>query len=325
MDSELKAKLSKDVEQGGLAYIRNLIAAERAVLNGHFNMAKILRAAAHAQRTLAMNAARLLDDSASNTDLLSAIHNEIEQGKLTAVTNDAVQTYIEQSAQVRNRLQDILRRSIDSLQDNPDVLESDVAQILSGCYSCGAILEDQPDACPICGALNVEFEWFGPFYSTTPEHLGQLRPAEIIDTLGKIPELVESVIADVDVAVLQRKPSPDEWCAAEIVGHILETDKLFLMRAQAVLAGQKGEVPRPMPPWKLHEGKGYESMTADELMTHLRAAREQSLELVKSLTDEDWTHSGLNLGRRVTMIDLSTWLTNHDLGHLEQVKRLCAK
>jgi hypothetical protein len=78
-----------------------------------------------------------------------------------------------------------------------------------------------------------------------------------------------------------------------------------------------------MPPWKLHEGKGYETMQSAELITHLREARTQSLDLVRAMTLEDWVRKGSDRGSKISMLDHGTWLTNHDRGHLEQIKRLC--
>ena len=327
MNDELRNKLIAEWERGGRAYIRNIIAAEEAILRGKFNMAKILRASAHAQRVMAMEAMRLLDNDMPDEELLNMILDEIRQDndiKGSEQEDSDLQGRLERSAKVREGLRDILGRSIDSLQHNSDVLESDVAQFLWGCYNCGVILEgDPPHACPNCGAMSVEFQWFGPFYSSTPEHLGQLTPDDIITILEGIPDQIEATISQVDDAVLRRKPSPDEWCAAEIVGHILETDKLFVTRVEALLESQGVEMPRPMPPWKLHEGKGYESMSVSELMRHMREARDHSLELVRSLKPEDWSLTGQNVGATTSILDLGTWLTNHDRGHLAQIQQLC--
>ncbi len=330
MNSELKRALVSELERGGRAYIRNLTAAEQATLHGQFNVAKILRSAAHSQRIMAMEAARLLgaEDGFNAQENLAVILQEIGPDKDVDVpesVDPAVLKRLAQSVDVRARLRHIVQRSLASLENNSDVLESDVAQFLRVCYGCGAIFEgDPPHACPVCGALSVEFEGFGPFYSSTPEHLGQLKPDEIIDILAGIPDEIEAVIAHVDITVLQRKPSPAEWSAAEIVGHILETDMLFVQRAQALLEAQGVELPMPVVPWKLHEGKGYEKMESAELLTHLRLARAASLELIRNLAPEDWLRRGLNFGSKISMLDLGTWLANHDRGHLAQIKRLCA-
>ncbi|MEM6284189.1 MAG: DinB family protein [Chloroflexota bacterium] len=326
MEHELKRLLESEIERGGRAYIRNVVAAEQAVLQGRFNIAKLLRAMAHSQRIIAMEAARLLDEE-QEQDILSVILDEIGADKdldIVEGVDSRVRKRLEQSANVREKSRDIVQRAIVSLQSNSDVLESDVAQVLWGCYGCGAILEGAPPhACPFCGVLSVEFEAFGPFYSATAEHLSQLRPEGIITILDGIPDEVEAVITAVDDDVLRQKPSRDEWCVAEIVGHMLETDMLFVVRVQRVLEAQGAELKSPLPPWKLHEGKGYETMPVDELMIHMRAARARSLDIVRNMTPEDWARKGQGSTYKTSILDLGTWLANHDRGHLEQIKRLC--
>jgi rubrerythrin len=327
MESELQRALISELERGGQAYIRNLVAAEQAILNGQFNIAKVLRASAHSQRIMAMEAARLLENEYNARDIYNTILEEIDSNKDLGTSehvSTAVHQYSQQSADVREQLRDIIHRALASLENNPDVLESDVAQFLRGCHGCGVILEgDPPHACPVCGALSVEFEGFGPFYSSTAEHLGQLSPEDIIDILEGVPHEVEMAITNVDHAMLQKKSSPDEWSIAEIIGHMLETDLLFVKRAQTLLEAQGKELPWPMPPWKLQEGKGYETMQSTELLAHMRAARDQSLALIRAMTPEDWIRKGLSFGSKISMLDLGTWLANHDRGHLAQIKRLC--
>lgn len=327
MENNLKQKLKTELARGGQAYIRNLAAAEYAILRGQFNLAKVLRAAAHSQRTMAMEAARSLEDDLDTQELLSTILAEIGEDKdLDRFVQKESEKYkrLKQSAEARASLRAIIQRSLTSLVSNPDISESDVAQFLRGCFGCGLILEgDPPHACPACGALSVEFEGFGPFYSATAEHLGQLKPENIIKILSIIPEEVEAVISHVSSGFLYQKPSPDEWSIAETIGHMLETDLLFVTRAQTLLSAQGTELPWPMSPWKLQEGKGYESMPRSDLIAHLRATRKQSLELINGMTPEDWLRKGTSFGSKISMLDLATWLANHDRGHLAQIKRLC--
>lgn len=329
MNSELRHHLIAEAQKGGHAYVRNLVAAEAAVLNGQFNVAKVLRASAHTQRILAMEAARLLAGDLDPAELLQRILTENESAPEVYTTapdvDSAVEAKLAQFTTVRERLKDIVRRSLASLSANKDVMESDVSQFLWGCYGCGYIAEsDHPDSCPVCGALGVEFEWFGPFYASTPEHLGQLTPAEIVATLETIPDQVAVAISKVSDDALRRKPSEEEWCVKEIVGHILETDLLFVQRVRAILEGQGvPAIPRSAPPWRLHEGKGYEELSVDELLERLRQARSASLELVRGLKPEQWTRQGTLLGTTTSVLDLGSWLTNHDRGHVAQIRRLC--
>ena len=82
------------------------------------------------------------------------------------------------------------------------------------------------------------------------------------------------------------------------------------------------EIPRTAPPWKLHEGKGYENLSAAELIDRLTETRNTSLETVKELKDDDWMRQGTLMGTTNSILDLGPWLTNHDKGHLAQLKAL---
>jgi rubrerythrin/uncharacterized damage-inducible protein DinB len=329
LDSDVFQIMSSKLQVYSRAYIRNLVAAEKAVLAGQFNAAKVLRAAAHTQRVLAMNMARLSAKSDTG-ELFETIIQEVEIGKAalhpSPVPPDSVgemRNRFEQFKVVEDRLKDILSRSLASLKVNSDVLESDVKQFIWGCYSCGYLVEgDLTDVCPVCGALDIEFELFGPFYSSTPEHLGQRTPKEIVSILEKIPAEVEELIGGRDDLLLSKRPTQEEWCVKEIVGHIIEVDRLFLKRVQTIMETQGlPNLPSTAPPWKLHEGKGYENWKTSELISQLKENRDTTLAFLSNLKDEDWTRLGSNQGSPVSLLDLGTWLTNHDVGHVAQIKR----
>ena len=304
--------LNEMIASAGNAYIRNLVAAEAAVERGQFNLAKVLRAAAHTQRTIAMQAARLEIGEISAETLLKSIAFEIEQAR-------------DFNPAAASSLASIVVRSLDSLADNPDILEKDVPIVIMGCYNCGILLESsQVEVCSNCGALAIELEWFGPFYAETPEHLGQLTPEQILTTLEQIPKQVRESITGVDEARLEAKPSADEWCAKEIIGHMFETELAFVERVRVILESDGvPALPRSKPPWKLHEGKGYEAKSAENLLTQLETIRANTLALIRPLSSQEWVRQGTLMGSSTSILDMGTWVANHDKGHLAQIKRLC--
>lgn len=330
MDAGLDQVLAARMQMGGHAYIRDLAAAEAAVRAGRFNLAKVLRAAAHAYRAMGMDAGRLLNDRWSAQDLLDAHQKELQTGKAVSLVSEAaaldpqlLEAARRRHERVAARLQDILQRASASLKQNSDVLESDVAQTIWGCHGCGFLIEgDPPDACPVCGALSIEFEPFEPFYSSTAEHLGHSSPEAMIRTLAAIPAEVEQLFHGVDEASLGRKPSAEEWSPKEIVGHIIEVEALFNRRVHYILEEQ-GEVdlgPR-MPPWRLHEGKGYETMTGAELVSRLKDSRRATVAYLSGLGPDQWTSSKGFPGGVRNVMELGAWLTNHDVGHVAQIRR----
>jgi rubrerythrin len=319
VDRTERDQLVEEARTGAYAYIRNLAAAEAAVLRGQFNLAKVLRALAHSQRAQALAAAR---PEAAAREPQAAL-----EATLIELSDSATGSVPAQTATVRARAREMARRALDSLLTQNDVPESVVAQIVRGCYGCGNLVERAAEeACDVCGALAPEFEQFEPFYSITPEHLGQRQPSEIEALLAGVPEEVANAVAGCEDTTLRRKPSADEWCAKELIGHMLETELLFTRRVRAILShGGPGlaSIATAVPPWRLHEGKGYAERPIEAILADLRETRRATVELVGALTPEQWAGRGLNVEGTASVLDLGTWLTNHDLGHLAQLRQLC--
>ena len=122
-------------------------------------------------------------------------------------------------------------------------------------------------------------------------------------------------------ADLATRPAPDEWSIAELVGHLIETDGVFRSRVTTVLDSDGVPVLDSRRPWTLHEGKGYEHMSGDALLTAFRATRAETIALVEGLTDTDWIRKGTVRGTANSVLDLGSWLANHDVGHLAQAHR----
>lgn len=333
MDQHLESKLREIADQESQAAIRCLVAAELAVEDGRFNIAKVMRAAAHTARVRAMQLQRLLAAQASPVAAVQAEKRRRDDehkalGAVLAITrrgeDEAVVRPLQRLHEAAYPLADILNRSVESLVSHRDIMESDVAQSLWGCQDCGYMAEtERPDACPHCGALGAEFEWFGPFYSVTRERLGRRRVEEITAILQRSPEALEHAFADVADAVLSRRPSPSEWCMKETAGHMLDVTELFLRRVRRMLeADTAPTLDEPVPAWRILEGRGYPDTAGREIANRFRFATEEALSLTHTLANSDWVRQGWNRGRPCNILDLGSWLANHNVAHLKQVEAL---
>lgn len=328
MDERLAGKLSEAIDRDSRAAIACLVAAERAVEEGRFNVAKVLRAAAHTARVRAMNFQRLLVAGGSP---IAALEAERERQRAERGALDFVFTLVPRSEhRIRETVEAaaplavILDRALESLRTHRDVMESDVAQSLWGCHECGHIAEgDLPDSCPRCGALGAEFEWFGPFYAATAERLGRRRPEEVVRILQQSTGQLARAFERVAEEVLAHRPSPTEWCMKEIAGHMLDVTELFSRRVQALREpGSLPSLDTPIPPWKLLEGKGYPETPGQEIIDRFCRSTEEALSLLQQLHGKDWARQGVIRGRTTNVLDLGTWLANHNVAHLKQIEAL---
>lgn len=333
MDEYLITQLQAAVASESQAMIRCLVAAEVAVEDGRFNIAKVMRAAAHAARIRAMNLQRLLAVQASPSVAVEAEqvrqhaqHNVLEEILTHARrhgTEDVIK-HVQRLYDTAPSLIDVADRAVNSLQHHRDVMESDVAQSLWGCHDCGYIVEShQPDLCPQCGALGGEFEWFGPFYTATDERLGRRRAEEIAALLQDSPRALQQALDGVSEEILRRYPTQDEWCMKEIAGHMVDVTELFLERLRIMLTSETPPSIRPpIPPWKMLEGKGYPETPVQEIVDRFQAVTEQALSRIRALHSQDWLRQGLQRGKPCNLLDIGTWLANHNTAHLKQIGAL---
>lgn len=299
-------------------YVRNLIAAEQAVFRGEFNNAKVLRALAYSHRTVAMNAYRGSEETISAKQAFS------ESILCASEIQDIQDAFKLQNEHIATQQSAIAEKAQKAISDADDVPEWIIPQLIFTCNSCGLIVEGQkPEVCPTCSALSSEFELHGPFFASDAEHLGQQTPDSVIDILNKAVDEISDATASVDDATMTRKPSPTEWSIKEIIGHIIETDVLFLRRIDSLLTGSVYK--QPVPPWKLHEGKDYNQKHRDDLIKLLTETRRLTSSRIKNLTPKEWATTALLLGGKRSVLDTGTWIALHDIGHIEQIKRLAKK
>ena len=119
---------------------------------------------------------------------------------------------------------------------------------------------------------------------------------------------------------LRWHPAPGEWCANEVVGHIIEAERRgFAGRIQLILE-QPG---RNLESWSQAEVAG-ERHDCDrdgrELIEELAALREDSLRLVEELRPKQLELSGEHpqVGT-LRVIDLLHEWPHHDRAHVKQV------
>jgi len=334
MNTQAQSQLREQVDIGGQTYLACLAAAEQAVVNGQFNVAKVLRVIAHAQRAQAQMIARLINDDLDSQGLLSHLGKQLQlsAAAIAMVANTEslgsdVRTQLRQIADAQQKLVELTDRSISSLESNFDVLELDVHLVVFVCSSCGCPVEGTlSDACPICGALAAQFAWFGPYYAGTPERLGLMNPEQILKIMDSTPEELSMIIVGIDDSVLSRKPTPEEWSVKEIAGHMIACEAYFAELIRRLLAVAKGEWadlnPYPIP-WLIHEGQGYEVMPSSELAQRFKSCRAQTLALLSDVSAENYSHTGIRFGVELTLLDVGCYIVNHDLGHLAQIRYLC--
>lgn len=132
------------------------------------------------------------------------------------------------------------------------------------------------------------------------------------------------LIKGISIARLRQRPTPDQWSVAEILAHLADSEVVCGWRLRAILGAPGGAIEAyDQNAWAL--AGHYATRDAQESIALFRAMRKANLSLLKSLTPQQWSQSGIHAERGKESIEhIVSLIAGHDLNHLQQIERILA-
>ena len=127
---------------------------------------------------------------------------------------------------------------------------------------------------------------------------------ELLDVIGRIPE-----------ARGGHRYGPDKWTIREVIGHLIDAERIFSYRALRVGRGDH----TPLASFDENayvKTAGSDARTIADLVRELAAVREATVLLFESLPDEAWGERGVASGKDVSLRALAYITAGHARHHL---------
>jgi DinB family protein len=152
------------------------------------------------------------------------------------------------------------------------------------------------------------------------EDVQPLSPSEIATFLAASVVTVEVEMAAMDVGVDGWRPAPGEWCANEVVGHLIEAERRgFAGRIRTILAFDRPN----LEPWDqpaIAAARRDCEASGTRLASEFRALRTESLTLVAGLGQADLDRAGVHPAvGELRVRDLVAEWVHHDRNHIRQL------
>lgn len=147
-----------------------------------------------------------------------------------------------------------------------------------------------------------------------------------MEILERTPAVLETLLAGLSDEWVYNNEGSETWSPYDVVGHLVHGDKTdWLPRVNIILsATDKNFIPFNRFA-QFEESKG---KTLQQLLDDFKQIRKQSLDTLKALniTGDDLNKTGIHpeFGHVTLSQLLSTW-TCHDLGHIVQIARTMAR
>jgi hypothetical protein len=120
-------------------------------------------------------------------------------------------------------------------------------------------------------------------------------------------------------AIGAKRYAPDKWSVKEVIGHVIDAERVFSQRA--LFFARKSASPLPSYDQEEWTGvAGFERTLLKDLASELGLVRQSNLYLFRQLNDEAWVRRGIASGYEVSVRALAFIIVGHERHHLEILK-----
>ena len=146
-----------------------------------------------------------------------------------------------------------------------------------------------------------------------------------LDAAERSPKEIAAAVSGLSNQILRYKPSPENWCVLEILGHLADVEIVYGYRVRQMLADTKPVI-APMDRNAWARNLNYMDCRPSELVAFYGLGRHHNLRLLRSLKLSDLSKSAFHpeIQREVTVADLVEQMSGHGAAHLQQIEKLKA-
>ncbi|HXH38977.1 MAG TPA: DinB family protein [Thermoanaerobaculia bacterium] len=131
---------------------------------------------------------------------------------------------------------------------------------------------------------------------------------------------VAALLASLDEeAIRARRYAPGKWTVKEVIGHLIDDERIFAYRALCVARGDA----RPLPGFEENDyvaATDFESRPLAGLIAEYRVVRAATLALFEPLTAGEWARRGNVNGYEASVRGLAFHVAGHELHHLRTLR-----
>lgn len=159
----------------------------------------------------------------------------------------------------------------------------------------------------------------------TQRILGYVEGKEPLAVQAGTAKELERLIAGVPASKLRERPVADKWSISEIVAHLGDAEIVTGFRMRLILGAPGAPVAAYDQDSWVTRGH-YEKRDPRKSAEQFRVLREANLELLESLTPEQWKNYGMHSERGQETIELMVRMAaGHDINHLLQIERIVGR
>jgi len=154
---------------------------------------------------------------------------------------------------------------------------------------------------------------YAPYYET---YVSKVKGDGIIQILSKMNQEIQTVCNSFAQNKGDYRYAEGKWTVKELIGHVMDTERVFAFRAFSIARGEKQHLPGFEQDDYVREGK-FNQRQLSEIVYEFRLLRESNLLMFRSFDDKMLKRRGMANGYEVTVNALLFIIAGHSKHHIE--------
>ncbi len=152
---------------------------------------------------------------------------------------------------------------------------------------------------------------YGEYYSL---YIDQVPDGDVLEILESGVRRTVEVLADVPESWETHRYQPDKWSLREVIGHVVDVERLFSYRALSIARSDPADLPSmDQDQWAAASNAGERPLAS--LLADFERARASSLAMLESLAEDTWERRGLASGFEFSVRSFPYILAGHEIHH----------
>lgn len=138
----------------------------------------------------------------------------------------------------------------------------------------------------------------------------------LLPALAATPKDLKRLIRDVDPEASRHRASPESWCLADVIAHLLDVEERYLARLRRIVEQDNPYEPSLHPNPSVHDL----SRPLEELVENFATRRAATITFLSGLDQRDWGRPLVHETAGPTRLRFQVQaLVEHDNQHLVQI------
>ena len=153
---------------------------------------------------------------------------------------------------------------------------------------------------------------YDPYYAA---YIDRIQEADVLSALRQQQAESAATLMSLSDEAATLRYAPAKWSVKEVVGHLCDTERVFVYRALCIARGESQPLPG-MDQDVYVTGANFDSRAIDSLAEEFVAIRSATIALFESLDEQGWSRSGIANDVPISVRAIAFIIAGHEAHHL---------